>query len=421
MGFVFQSFNLIDDLTVAENVEVALIYLRVPSAERRQRIAAALERVDVAHRARSRAQATFRRPATAGRRARARSWRSPKLILADEPTGNLDSANGEAVMDMLTSIVKGGTTLVMVTHSEDTRPARTPCRTHARRPHGAGRGELTAVVANYLAAGLRNLLRNRVHAAINLVGLSVGFAAALIIALYVRSELSHDRFFPGHRDVYLLTETKDMQDRRLITERWDFSFPDLAAKLGAQFPQDAVHCPNRAGEKSAAHPSRPRSKRMSPASSGRTRLSSGSCRSTSLAGDLQTALAMPDSVVRARTAARKYFGRDTPLGEVLEVNPAMGADATKVFSAFGTSHPMRVTAVIEDLPSNSYLKGEVFGSSLASYSLFALYDLTQEQGPFRLDAYTFIRLRPGASLQQVREDLAAYANAIRRCIRLGSP
>ena len=88
----------------------------------------------------------------------------------------------------------------------------------------------------------------------------------------------------------------------------------------------------------------------------------------SLAGDLQTALATPDSVVLTRTAARKYFGRDKPLGELLEVNPAMGSDAAKVSTAFSTPHPMRVTAIIEDLPSNSYVKGEVFGSSLAAYS-----------------------------------------------------
>ena len=109
----------------------------------------------------------------------------------------------------------------------------------------------------------------------------------------------------------------------------------------------------------------------------------------SLAGDLQTALATPDSVVLTRTAARKYFGRDKPLGELLEVNPAMGPDAAKVSTAFSTPHPMRVTAVIEDLPSNSYVKGEVFGSSLAAYSPFALYDLTSDQGPFRAERLYF--------------------------------
>jgi putative ABC transport system permease protein len=98
-----------------------------------------------------------------------------------------------------------------------------------------------------------------------------------------------------------------------------------------------------------------------------------------------------------------------PLGELLEVSPAMGTDAAKVSTAFNTPHAMRVTAVIEDLPSNSYVKGEVFGSSLAVYSKFTLYDLTQDQGPFRMNAYTFIRLRPGAPVRQLRQELSAFA------------
>src|SRR5580693_8174399 len=114
VGFVFQSFNLINDLNVAENVEVALLYMGVPSAERRQRVAVALERVDLAHRARH-----MPKQLSGGQQQRVAVARAlvsnPRLILADEPTGNLDSANGEAVMDMLTRIVSGGTTIVMVT------------------------------------------------------------------------------------------------------------------------------------------------------------------------------------------------------------------------------------------------------------------------------------------------------------------
>jgi putative ABC transport system ATP-binding protein len=124
VGFVFQNFNLIDDLNVAENVEVALLYLRVPGPERRRRVAAALERVDLAHRARH-----MPRQLSGGQQQRAAVARAlvadPKLILADEPTGNLDTANGDAVMNMLTGIMRGGTTVIMVTHSEE----------HAKRAH----------------------------------------------------------------------------------------------------------------------------------------------------------------------------------------------------------------------------------------------------------------------------------------------
>jgi putative ABC transport system ATP-binding protein len=124
VGFVFQSFNLIDDLNVTENVEVALLYVGVPRAERRERIAAALESVDLAHRARH-----MPKQLSGGQQQRVAVARAlvanPKLILADEPTGNLDTANGEAVMEMLTRIMNAGTTIVMVTHSEE----------HAKRAH----------------------------------------------------------------------------------------------------------------------------------------------------------------------------------------------------------------------------------------------------------------------------------------------
>ena len=260
---------------------------------------------------------------------------------------------------------------------------------------------------NYMAAALRNLVRNRFFAAINIVGLALGVSAALLIALFVSDEHSYDRFFTGYRDVYLVAETKDVTDRRLLTERWDFSFPDLAAKLSVQFPQIATV----ARIMTANSPPHIRHGQMEVDETGFLWVDPSFFRIMplkSLAGDLQTALATPDSVVLTRTAARKYFGRDKPLGELLEVNPAMGSDAAKVSTAFNTSHPMRVTAII-DLPSNSYLKGEVFGSSLAAYSQFALYDLTPDQGPFRISAYTFIRLRPGTPVQQMQQELSAYA------------
>jgi putative ABC transport system permease protein len=265
------------------------------------------------------------------------------------------------------------------------------------------------VLSNYLAAALRNLLRNRTHAAINLSGLALGFAAALLIVLFVRDEYGYDRFFPGYRDVDLLTESKDYSDRRLPAERWDFSFPGLAAELNVQFPQMAAV----ARIMTADNPPHIRHGQVEADETGFLWVDPSFFRvmpMKSLAGDPQTALATPDSVVLTRTAARKYFGRDEPLGELLEVNPAMGSDAAKVSTAFSTPHPMRVTAVMEDLPSNSYLKGEVFGSSLAAYSQFALYDLTRDQGPFRTQSnYTFIRLRPGTPVQQMQQELSAFA------------
>jgi putative ABC transport system permease protein len=264
---------------------------------------------------------------------------------------------------------------------------------------------------NYLAVALRNLARNKLYASINIAGLAVGFCAALLIVLYVRSEYSHDHFFPGYRDVYLVTSYREVTDRRLTPEPQDTTFPDLAAKLSGRFRQiesvaritTAMNPPHiRHGEVQAYETgflwADPSFFRVVPLEA--------------VAGDLQTALDAPDSVVLTRTAARKYFGRDEPLGETLEVNPAMGADAPPVSPGFNAPHPMRVTAIIEDLPPNSYLKGDVFGSSRAAYSRLALYDLTRDQGPFRFSGsgtYTLVRLRPGTPAQPMRQELSAFA------------
>jgi len=116
IGFVFQSFNLIDELTVYENVELPLLYLGMPSEERKERVNAALDSMQILHR-----QNHFPQQLSGGQQQRVAIARAvvagPKLILADEPTGNLDSTHGEEVMNLLTSLNEAGTTIIMVTHS----------------------------------------------------------------------------------------------------------------------------------------------------------------------------------------------------------------------------------------------------------------------------------------------------------------
>jgi putative ABC transport system ATP-binding protein len=116
IGFVFQSFNLIDELTVYENVELPLLYMNVSSAERKQKVIEVLDRMKIAHRKKH-----FPQQLSGGQQQRVAISRAvvtnPKLILADEPTGNLDSANGEEVMNLLTELNQEGTTIIMVTHS----------------------------------------------------------------------------------------------------------------------------------------------------------------------------------------------------------------------------------------------------------------------------------------------------------------
>ena len=117
IGFVFQSFNLIDELTVFENVELPLIYLGVPAAERKEKVEKVLEKMQIMHR-----RNHFPQQLSGGQQQRVAVARAvintPKLILADEPTGNLDSTNGNEVMELLTELNEAGTTVIMVTHSE---------------------------------------------------------------------------------------------------------------------------------------------------------------------------------------------------------------------------------------------------------------------------------------------------------------
>ena len=117
IGFVFQSFNLIDELNVFENVELPLTYLGIKASERKERVLEILKRMNLSHRAKH-----FPQQLSGGQQQRVAIARAvvtnPKLILADEPTGNLDSKNGAEVMNLLTELNKEGTSIVMVTHSQ---------------------------------------------------------------------------------------------------------------------------------------------------------------------------------------------------------------------------------------------------------------------------------------------------------------
>ncbi|GAB6122021.1 ABC transporter ATP-binding protein [Dysgonomonas termitidis] len=117
IGFVFQSFNLIEEMTVFENVELPLTYLKVKASERKKRVEDTLRRMSISHRA-----GHFPNQLSGGQQQRVAIARAvianPKLILADEPTGNLDSKNGKDVMDLLTELNREGATIVMVTHSQ---------------------------------------------------------------------------------------------------------------------------------------------------------------------------------------------------------------------------------------------------------------------------------------------------------------
>lgn len=117
IGFVFQSFNLIDELNVFENIELPLTYLKIPVEERKRKVTEIMKRMNISHRAKH-----YPQQLSGGQQQRVAIARAvvsdPKIILADEPTGNLDSKNGQEVMELLTELNKEGTTIIMVTHSQ---------------------------------------------------------------------------------------------------------------------------------------------------------------------------------------------------------------------------------------------------------------------------------------------------------------
>jgi putative ABC transport system permease protein len=247
------------------------------------------------------------------------------------------------------------------------------------------------MLRNYLAAAFRNLLRNRLYALISVGGLAVAFAAALLIAIFIGDEFSYDKWIPGAKDVYLVSNTATMKSGH--PDISDSTPPDVAGWLRVDFPQmQAVarlwsdQRPVRRGRIEAVEPMQwadPDIFSILPL--------------PAVAGDLKTALARPDSVVLTRTLARKYFGTDNPVGQTLLVDGR---------------YPMRVSAVLEDLPSNTHLRMTMVASGKAPISeLTRMDNMPAERRTKPWSAYTYFRLGPGVSVQPIVDRLPAFVRA----------
>jgi putative ABC transport system permease protein len=242
------------------------------------------------------------------------------------------------------------------------------------------------MLRNYLSAALRNLARNRLYAGITIAGLAIGFAAAMLIGLFVRDEYSYDKFIPGYQRVYRFSETIASADRKL-TET-EYTPTALAGALRLDFPQmDVV-----ARYTTSGFPPEIRRGQFSAAQTGVAWADPEFFRLMpfpTLGGDLAHALDAPDSIVLDRTMARKYFGRDVPIGETLLVD----------------KHPMRVTAVIKDLPSDTHLDAEIFVSGRAPWGIM----MDPSFGGWLSNRVsTYFRLRPGASVASIGGQLPAF-------------
>ena len=270
------------------------------------------------------------------------------------------------------------------------------------------------MLRNYLVTALRNLERNRLYATISILGLAAAFAAAILIAQFVRNEFSYDRWIPGHQQVYKVTNLLLEPGKAPFLS--DMSGPGLAGRLRAQFSgasavarlQEDVYVPLR------RRPGDPESLERNFAWADPDIFKVFPL--PALAGDLQTALQRPDTIVITRRMARKYFGRDLPIGETLQVQAIGPLAPGQPQPAIEDRpwHAMRVTAVVKDLPPNTNLTTEIFASGRSAYSGIVRLD---HIAAGYLTNFTFVRLSPkatGLDLQRALDaangpDAKAYA------------
>ena len=259
---------------------------------------------------------------------------------------------------------------------------------------------------NYLATALRNLARNRLYAAISMLGLATAFAAAILIGQYVRDELTYDRWLPAHGQVYAITNLLEAPGKP--PSPIAMAPNDLADRLRVQLPRGAVvarllqdflpedflvvrHLPSDPAVREHAFAwADPDIFKVFPL--------------PLLAGDPR-ALEQPDTLVLTKRMARRYFGRDLPIGDVLQVGVPDEHDGV-------TWRPMRVAAVLKDLPAATNLKTEIFASGRSAYARFAY---VAQGGPGFFSNYTFVRLpglEPAADLDRALELAAAPNRAL---------
>jgi putative ABC transport system permease protein len=258
------------------------------------------------------------------------------------------------------------------------------------------------VLRNYLITALRTLIRNRIYEVINVVGLAVGFAAAIFAALFVRYELTYNEWIPGYQRVYTVATTIHHPRGGPLAE-WTYAYRDTARWLKLDFPE--VEAAARIRAQSGETVVR-RGEIVDVEDYPSIAAADPSIFSvfsfTALAGNLGKAIESPDGLVITRSFARKYFGRDTPLGEVIELD----------------QHPMRVMAVIADLPTNTVFPGSISGRVGAIMSVRAPFSDLHRWDEQTFDAQTdswqmvfggtFVRLKQGAAVQRLQHGMADF-------------
>lgn len=248
------------------------------------------------------------------------------------------------------------------------------------------------MLQNYVSAALRNLFRSRAYAAINLLGLALGVAAAILIMLYVHDEYSYNHFLPNADRIYQIGEIIQPPGGTLL--RTSVTFSDVAPMMQLDFSEvelatrlvsDRVRLSHSDTEDLSivAYWAEPNFFQM--------------FRLSVISGSFNTALSQPDGLVLTRSTARRLFGEETAVGQTLTLDHAQ---------------VLRVTAVIEDLPSNSTFRFEALLPAIASFSALTKLDIAARQSDALKaeNVYSFVRLRPDVDMEHMRSGLRAFAD-----------
>jgi len=245
---------------------------------------------------------------------------------------------------------------------------------------------------NYLAAALRNLVRNRLFTILNIVGLAAGFTAFVLIAVYVRDELTFDRWIPEHERTYLVQQTDATPGRAF--QYLDATPAEFAAWMKLDYPGiehiARIIVAAGGGSGNFRRGDIEGSDQLDWADPAFFKV----LKLPALYGDLSAALDNPGDLVLTRKLAEKYFGRADVVGETLE---------------FDRQHVMKITAVLEDIPSNSNISLGFIGSGRTSYGLLSELDAKpQAEDSFLIYGFTYFKLKPGASIDEIRKDMDAF-------------
>jgi hypothetical protein len=236
-----------------------------------------------------------------------------------------------------------------------------------------------SVFRSYIIAALRNLARNKLYAAINITGLAIGFAAAIFIALFVRDELSFDRFWPEYQRLYMVS----MELRLPGVAPWalDAAPGNIPALLRPKLPADVLIARLMDEQHTLRRGDVEANEEINWVDPDFFSI----FRMQTIAGNPDEGVRRADGVVLTQTVAHKYFGNSNPVGQILELD---------------RQHPLRVAAVIKDVPGNSHLQGGVFASGLAAFSGLSMFDKTKaghSDAGIGAEIAVYLQLPPGAA------------------------